>query len=441
MSAVDYSSREVSPPSLLIQQLIRAHNIFALHHGTTLNEMFTKHERAKFCGFLDTYWSRFANTWDVLLHGSPAVDVYNGLKLAAGGELGMGVGEEEWGSGERLVLEDFVQKTEGLVDLMVSRFGEPSPLQDRSKSSKAQDSVGATESEPWIGSGRSSSAADGVVFSGVGTIARRSLRDLSQWVETIYLYGDHAYGVRDNPLTNRKKRRRRNPVPSSLADGSAGPIEQKQPTDPKPSTAEEAPTPHGIPPPLVKAVEKSLKEASNAVDPGSANTTDPPVASLGDAETWMKYLTLGYGTSWGGSSKKPSHDQQSAAQTPQTDTSSEAPMQFVEPEPDIDHAAEKLKLRIQQENSGYFVIGLKGDMGEDEFDDVNDDGEWNNRTLLRTVHVELSDEGLAQAQGAGDEDTPQFEKELKESFKYATPSRLARLRTVVYVVCDERIIF
>jgi hypothetical protein len=33
----------------------------------------------------------------LLLTGNPIVDIYNGIKLSAGGELGIGVGEEEWG--------------------------------------------------------------------------------------------------------------------------------------------------------------------------------------------------------------------------------------------------------------------------------------------------------------------------------------------------------
>ena len=60
----------------------------------------------------------------MLLHGNPAVEIFNGLKLAAGGELGIGVGEEDWGSGEREVLEGFIGRTEGLVDLVVARFGD-----------------------------------------------------------------------------------------------------------------------------------------------------------------------------------------------------------------------------------------------------------------------------------------------------------------------------
>ena len=67
--------------------------------------------RLLFCSLLERYWTRFATEWDVLLHGNPAVEMYDGIKLANGGELGVGVGEEEWGSGEREVLEDFVRRT------------------------------------------------------------------------------------------------------------------------------------------------------------------------------------------------------------------------------------------------------------------------------------------------------------------------------------------
>ncbi len=146
-----------------------------------------------------------------MLHGSPAVDIYNGMKLSAGGELGMGVGEEEWGSGERLVLEDFVHKTDDLVDFIVSRFGEPSPLQDHGQPTSLLASPNVSDLVPWIGSGRSPSASDGIIFSGVGAFRPQSLRHLSHWIESIYSYGDHAYGVRDNPTAGRRKRRHRNP--------------------------------------------------------------------------------------------------------------------------------------------------------------------------------------------------------------------------------------
>jgi hypothetical protein len=441
-SAVEYSSKEVSPPALLLQQLCRAHSIFLLHHGTTLWRLFHKHKRDKFCNIMDTFWSRFANDWDVLLHGSPAVDIYNGMKLAAGGELGMGVGEEDWGSGERLVLEDFVEKTDGLVDLMVSRFGEPSPVQDLA-STEAEQATDASDAEPWMGTGSIASAADGIVFSGVGAIKPQSLRLLSQWVESIYYYGDHAYGVRDNPTTDRRKRRRRNPKPaSSPARPAVDPSASGQTTNDTLHPNQEPARPR-IPPPIVKAVENSLDKASSAVestgkaDMNKANTseTSQGLASLGDTEMWMKYLTLGYGSAWG-NKKSPADAQAPAQETPSTpQATTEAPMTYVEPKPDIDVAEEKLKAQIRHENTGYFLIGLKGDMDDEVVDDSNDEGGWNNRTLLRTVHVELAQKGTSEATAGGEDETPSTERGLSLP-SFATPdfNNLSRLRPVVYVV-------
>ncbi|KAF2833394.1 hypothetical protein CC86DRAFT_441919 [Ophiobolus disseminans] len=435
--AIEYSSREVSPSALLIQQLVRAHTIFLLHHGLTMARMFAKHKRDKFCNIMDKYWSRFASNWDVLLHGSPAVDIYSGIKLAAGGELGMGVGEEEWGSSERDVLEDFARRTNGLVDVMVSRFGEASPLQ-KAKSSVDPKNLEASELEPWAGSGRHIGAADGVVFSGLGGVSRKSLRDLSQWVETIYCLGDQAYGVRENPTSDRRKRKRRNPksVPS-LPTETACPI-PKDRSQPAPSSVDSG-LPSGIPPPIVKAVEKSLDEASAAVDSGDSQagkspdqTSQPLLASLGDTETWMRYMTLGYGTAWGG--RKPAEEAQPPAQPPtrQRSRSPEA-MRFIDPAPDVDLAEEKLKQQIRQENDGYFLIGLKGDMNEIDMDDENKEGNWNFRLLLRTVHVQVvRRDDLSSTSSIESDETPQFEKELNMNSK-SKSNGLSRLQPVVYV--------
>ncbi|KAK7562691.1 hypothetical protein IWX47DRAFT_785300 [Phyllosticta citricarpa] len=208
---VEYSAREVAPPRLLVKQLLRAHNVFQLHHGPSLADLYKRLPRQKFCTILDRFWTRFAGDWDVLMHGSPATDIYNGVKLAAGGELGMGVGEEEWGSGERDVFEDFTTRTDGLVDMVISRFGEPS--KDTPKSiSKAATHQGKSNAlqtpEPWMGAGMDPEAGDGVIFSGMGAISRASLRDLTNWMQWIYTYGEHAYGVKENPTSGRHRRRR-----------------------------------------------------------------------------------------------------------------------------------------------------------------------------------------------------------------------------------------
>lgn len=450
--AIEYSSREVSPPALLIQQLVRAQSIFLLHHGLPLEGMFAKHGRTKFCSILDKYWSRFAANWDVLLHGSPAVDIYGGMKLAAGGELGMGVGEEEWGSSERDVLEDFARRTPGLVDVMVSRFGEASQLQ-HAKTSTDPKTLEFSELDPWVGAGRHVQAADGVVFSGLGAVSRKSLRDLSHWVESIYCYGEYAYGVRDNPTSDRKRRKRR--IVKSVSE-----VEESAPEPPRPARSERprlttssqnSALPLGIPPPIVKAVESSLDKAAAAVDnkkPGQdspATESRSMLASLGDTETWTKYMTLGYGTAWGGKKTTESPQEAAPASEPtpapapapaparQRSPSPEA-MRYVEPTPDVDHAEERMKLQIRLENDGYFLVGLKGDMKDLNFDDENDEGDWNNRIPLRTIHVEVENEDASSrtSPGADSDETPPYEKMM--NIPSTATSTLSRLRPVVYIV-------
>jgi hypothetical protein len=385
---------------------------------------------------MNTYWSRFSSNWDVLLHGSPAVDMFNGLKLAAGGELGMGVGEEEWGSSERDVLEDFARRTEGLVDVVVSRFGEASPLQNgKAKTdSRVRDDEPA---EPWIGSGGNVAATDGVVFSGVGGLSRASLRDVAHWTETIYHYGDHAYGIRDNPTADRRKRRRRVPnATTRQADAASTKSTTEDKSLPHDSGTGEAPR---IPPPIVKAVETSLDKASKAIDdaegrtePAAKQETGHMLASLGDGDTWMKYVTLGYGTAWGGKKQDVAQEPVPAAEPDSTrrEQSPEA-MRFIEPAPDVDLVEEKRKAQVRQENEGYFLIGMKGDMTETDLDDENDEGNWNIRIPLRTVYVEQVNKGSSISES---DETP-GEDGKEPSFKSATKLEKSRLRPVVYVVC------
>ncbi|KAL5114301.1 hypothetical protein ACEQ8H_007821 [Pleosporales sp. CAS-2024a] len=441
--AVEYSARELSPPALLVQQLVRAHAIFRLHHGASLDSLLAKHKRDKFCSMLDRYWARFAAHWDVLLHGSPAVDMYRGLKLAAGGELGMGVGEEDWGSSERDVLEDFARRTDGLVDVIVSRFGHAA-----SDAAPAHAHAQPSDAQPWAGSGASPTAADGVVFSGLGALSRASLRDLSHWVETVYTYADQAYGIRDNPTSYRKRRKRRHPRPPP-----SPPPEHARPMHKDRAQAAvshlDSGLPLGIPPPIVRAAEQSLHKASAGVakaDKAATTTTThdqkPLLASLGDTETWIKYMTLGYGTAWGGSGKKETTEAQAEPMQPSVSARARSPspaaMRYMEPEPDVDMAEERRKTQLRQENKGYFLIGLKGDMDNpDVVDDENDD-EWNYRIPLRTVHVEVihKDDSSTSTSVETDEiimpwERPTFERELSSDSK--GEDGLSRLRPVVYV--------
>ena len=436
--------------------------------------MYVKLTTDKFSAMLDRFWTRFCRNWDVLLHGNPAVDIFGGLKLAAGGELGYGVGEEDWGSGDREVLEDLVHRTEGLVDLLVHRFGEAAPPEeDYNTDDPSQTTLhGARQGLPWLGCGSEPQAPDGLIFSGVGAITRPSVRDISTWVRDIYAYGEHAYGVKDNPHRQRRKKRRRQPVQESetptatdeeLKNKAIDKLKGiKLPPDPRPQMHDRVAshdhatgTPGtqvashpGIPPPIVSAVEASLNRASASAESNVSNQPLPPSEqssnwNLGSSDKWVKYLTFGLAS--GGkrseSPKRPEGPRRTSTSSSKTvkgvsfpkskdDGKDEPPMQHLDPNPDGYQAMAALQRQRRQENKGHFLIGYRGDLelepveenGNDSDTTINDsempEAEGN---LLRTVKVELKDKG----------DTVNDDLDSRDSFVNNDTS--SRLRVLVYI--------
>ena len=327
----EYSSREVKPGALILRDLLRAHSIFLMHHDTSLSAMFVRTRRDKSVAVLGRYWDLFLSTWSVMVHGNPARDILGGINVAASGELGVGVGEEERGSGEREVLEGLVGRIEGLVDLVVAKFGEE------------EENPAATEvtKTPWLGSGREPAAEDGAIFLGAGALSRKSVRDVSHWMEDLYQWGEHAYGVIDSPTSTRRPRRTNKPDDGSTALPAGEPAE--------------------------RAV-KSHEEPSGAPD---ASELDD-----GALDKMLGYMKLGYGSYWtipgtGGSAtpEPPNTEQPSAIED-------QAPRR------------PKLTQRTSSDALGHYLIGLKGSV-EEEPDDASDSEPRNSRTVLRTIHVEL----------------------------------------------------
>lgn len=401
--AFHYSSREMGPPPLLIQQLRRAHSEFLLHHDFKLDDILHQVGRSTFCLFLERFWEKFAWNWELLLTGNPIVEIYNGIKLSAGGELGIGVGEEEWGSGEREVLEDFVTRTDGLVDLVVSRFGDPSPQFDGTPAL-----AGSNNQSRWLGADNDPRPSDGVVFTGVGALSRHSLAHVSHLMECIYRFGDATYGVGRDPtsLRRRKPRKQRG---RQISEDS-----------PQPSTPDHNFKP-GIPRPLIIAAPQPPPEVSEENQAGTRNEASPLRTEQSSenpgfpTEAVMKYLTLGYGSSWSFSPKSTPTPPESS--TPMRDEStSNISIPRDQPIGAVQSPQAGIKYRSSTKNSpsGRFILGPRDDLEKlDELEEGSPEPESENgkpktRIVHRTLHVHLAD---------GSDTTP------------------TKLQVVIYVVC------
>lgn len=415
--AADYSSREVKPAILLLGDLLRAHSTFLLHHASSMSALFVRTRRSKFVGILGRYWDTFLSTWNVLMHGNPANNLYVGIKVAACGELGVGVGEEERGSGEREVLEGFVGRVDGLVDVIVSRFGDvESTDPDPGARSGKREVPRPRPTSPWLGSGDEPGAEDGVIFLGTGAVSRKSLRDISHWIEDLYRWGPYAYGVTDNPTstrrpkkpkhtdhTNRKTLSSDTGKKSNKAHGLAirDTVSQNETSIENPMTT--------LPPTSMRdghspnSPKSKRRRPSFQRGPSSYTSTDDESSK---ANKFVSYLKLGYGTHWslgGGSLKNEAFDARSASRIPEAVTRShEHPL----PGTDLD---EPSKSAIPRNDSfGHYIIGLMGDIenedgeaSEAELQQPKDHAnveENNSRLVLRTLTVELEREEDARAE-------------------------------------------
>ena len=371
------------------------------------------------------------------MHGNPAVDVFNGLKLAAGGELGIGVGEEEWGSGEREVLEGFVERTEGLVDLVVSRFGEgPNEAGGTSNnnSSKLNRSIQDSQAIPWLGAGSIPRASDGVVFSGTGAIARPSLKAVSAWMEWLYKYGLRAYGVQDNVHSALRKKRRKVIPPENEStsrpengDKSNDALQSSNQSAERGSLQEATHNTNnanyvGIPPPIVKATNASLADATSNVANSesksrSVEEQNADKSAVEDEEPFpgadaiVKYMTLGvYGSSWGIPLRRPKL-QQPASSANQVEKTAKAEAEKTTGTPKgresttrALHSSGHNSWGVHGVSDGFFLIGLSGDLENDDITDDESEGpeksidqksaaeqeNWNTRVMVRTLYLERS---------------------------------------------------
>ena len=370
------------------------------------------------------------------------MDIFNGLKLAAGGELGIGVGEEDWGSGEREVLEGFIERTDGLVDLVVARYGSSS-TRNRATLTGFEPTTSSQKVNPeWQVLGESTlTPADGVIFSGVGALSRASVRNISSWMEWLYAYGQDCYGVQDNPSSApRRKRTRPQPYGPEYKVSNQGIHKQQKHPDAvslqgqRSGSASDQVT--GIPPSLLtprSVLERqdrqplSLGKDSPKGDKQSAANSDSQDSAYG-TENMVKYLTLGvYGSSWGIPSGRPTIKRR-VSSFPKEERSKNQ---------QSDSYRKEERKRELELLGGNFLIGLQGQleedlqisedeqemgMGTDEEVVLRERTVLKNRIVIRTLHVER-----AKRRGQDSDEFQTEDAEPKVEFDQD------RLRVVVYV--------
>lgn len=407
--AAGYSSREVKPAGLLAQELLRAHSVFLLHHGGSLGASLQGRDgRARLTRRLRRYWDLFLSSWNVMLHANPVRDAFGGIKIAACGELGVGVGEEERGSGEREVLEGFVDRVDGLVDLIVSKFGEGEPDNDNGK----------RKAEPWIGTGNGLGGEDGAIFLGVGALSRQSLRDVTYWMEDLYVWGENAYGVVGrSSITGQAKRKKdaRKPSPPPVSPSTApSPAPAHKPH----STGQTQPAPSGgvpefgPPPPLI-GPGRAAASRPTAPRSDAPKGNDAESERGGGVDKLVSYLKMGYGTYWtlgGSASGDSAADDDAVSQS----TISQR--------------------RSKDESEGHYLVGLMGDVDEDGSGTDTEDGHLP-RTHLRTLTVELTkkEEGTTGSGGPGERESGPIDGDGADKVTNDPNGNRKKLQVVVYV--------
>lgn len=370
----------MKPTSLLLRDLLRAHEIFLMHHDSSLSALFVHCRRSKFIALLSRYWDLFLSTWSVMLHGNPARDIFGGINVAASGELGVGVGEEDRGCGEREVLEGLVGRIEGLVDIVVSKFGGDEIQVD------AADKATEKQHEPWLGTGREPAAEDGAIFLGTGALSRKSLRDVTHWMEDLYTWGEHAYGLIESPTSIRRLKARKatksderdaaEAAPGSPADAERPASQQPQP----------------------KTEDGEGNNGKGQADEGVAAQRKTKDADDGKLDKMLSYMKLGYGSYW--TLRAGSGDSSPPTQPRSVQAGSEAVREWSPGKPRESPAAPSAGSvggATSHDASGHFLIGLRGDIEESqEAEEVSQSSssgestaEHNSRTVLRTLHVEL----------------------------------------------------
>ena len=306
-----------------------------------------------------------------------------------------------------------------MLEMMVSRFDDAGPEED----SPAKKHKRRPRELRALGKDTGSQApvsdpapADGVVFSGVRALSRTSTRALALWMQSLYRYDVHAYGVLENPMsTSRRKEGHSQPMEtgarSANAEGddtaTAGEESSHKKAPPglraqglgdiySPGSAtEQLATPRAERRAISEHGLSSRTAGRDKHHRSSDGAETSSVDSSSSSSTFMKYVTLGYGSSWGTVSKSGEAGILSSGSSAKKAADPDSKISQAQPEPDKDQ---------KEGPTGHFLVGLQGSLEEESGadDDANRSGtvsaqdseteDASGRIMLRTAHVQLVDQ-------------------------------------------------
>jgi len=191
---------------------------------------------------------------------------------------------------------------------------------------------------------------------------------------------------------------------------------------------------------MTSAIENSLENATAQADATEVRSIKES-QSPEQADTYMKYLTLGYGTLWGGTTNKAKRPERVTILPPK---GADSISKDVDPARNggtsnkEGHKKEsKQQNSVRTEDEGHYLIGLMGSLSTNS---AEEDGDSDERLVIRTAHVEM-----AQDQPAMNQLSDESELESVPSEETTLPHRESertfatrRLRLVLYVVSLSR---
>lgn len=371
-----------------------------------------------------------------MLHGSPGTVALGdgGIKMV-GGRPGREIAEEE-----RKFLRTWAEKekTKGMVDMVVFRFGDfvEEEDKDKDKDKSAQSGywfwgnttkavvAAAMSTTSTLPKGKSSKGPgiimpqDGCIFPGTGSLEACSVRDIATYISELYQYGDDI--SRRSASSKEKKNRKRprglfNKAPSSgySADNSSVESSPRRSLSAVGDEARSTPPPPAAGSNLKPSADEASDESRGRVGQTTAEESSKSKITLNANAKIFNLLTFGWS---GGSTKSAAANDSNAGTTnaptaassatptgtttatDATITSSSEPEPTPPPMTNVDpmEHVERAPPRAVGANDGNgskskrarFIIGFLGDLYAEDLDDDLQDAQSTGRITSRSVWAE-----------------------------------------------------